>query len=753
MAMGKDKSATDQELFRDLINKSNDAIFVADPRTGLFIFVNDKACASLGYKRQELLTMGVMDIEASLPDNFSWQKHADELRRKGSLIFEGVHKRKNGVTFPVEANISHAVLNTGEYLVTVVRDITERKRTEGALKEREKQLAESQRIAHIGSWEHNLKTDRAFWSDELFRLFGLDPQKDPADIVVFFDLVHPDDRPKLKKAIDETLRERKPYSIDYRLIRTDGTVRILHAQAEIVADDAGDPVILSGTAQDITERKRAEEELRLSEERFCTLAGAAFEAIAVSEEGNLVDANRQFCDMVGYSLDELRGMPVINFIAPEDRELVRHNQSIGYEAPYENRLLHKNGSVILVESRARHFTIGNRRVRVTVLRDITERKRAEQDLLKTQKLESLGILAGGIAHDFNNILTAILGNISLARMKMKPDDPQIRRLEEAERASYHARELTQQLLTFAKGGSPVKSTVSLEGLIRDSAGFAIRGSNVRCDFHFSQDLLPVDVDEGQMGQVFNNLVINACQAMPEGGTISIEAHNADAGPEEGVPLHEGRYVRITISDQGTGIPEEHLQRIFDPYFTTKQLGSGLGLSIVHSVVRNHSGTITVKSRPGAGTTFIIYLPASTKQAVEKVPEGRDDIAGKGRVLLMDDEEMVRQVTGEMLKTMGYEVEYASDGAEAIGMYEAAMASSRPFDAVIMDLTVPGGMGGKEAIKRLCETDPNVKAVVSSGYSRDPVMANYREYGFSEVIAKPFNSGELGRVMRKVIVTS
>jgi PAS domain S-box-containing protein len=749
MSKNKDK-IDDLELFRDLINKSNDAIFVADPQTGLFIFANDKACASLGYDRGELLKMSVMDIEAELPDNFLWQTHIKELRQMGSLIFEGVHKRKNGAVFPVEANISHVVLNAREYLVTVVRDITERRRAEAALLAREKQLAESQRIAHIGSWEHNLKTDHVFWSDELFRLFGLDPGKDPADVAMFFEMVHPEDQPALKKAINETLRDKKPFSIDYRLVRRDGTSRIMHAHAELVADDAGEFVILSGTAQDITERKRQEEELRMSEERFRTLAEAAFEAIVVSEEGILLDANKQMCDMVGYSLDELKGTPVINFIAPEDRELIRHNQSIGYEPPYENRLVHKDGSIIVMESRARHFAMRNRRVRVTVLRDITERKRAEQDLVKTQKLESLGILAGGIAHDFNNILTAIMGNISLARLTMAPEDPQLKRLAAAEQASYHARELTQQLLTFAKGGTPVKSTVSLEQLIRDSAGFAIRGSSVRCDFSFSKDLLPVDVDEGQMRQVFNNLVINACQAMPEGGTIKIDAQNVDMGSEEGLSLPEGTYAKIAIVDRGTGISEEHLQRIFDPYFTTKQMGSGLGLSIVHSVIRNHNGGITVESRPGAGTIFIVYLPASSKRVVEKALQREDNLSGKGRVLLMDDEEMVRQVTGEILKAKGYEVEFASDGAEALRLYKAAMASSGPFDAVIMDLTVPGGMGGREAIQKLREADPEVKAIVSSGYSQDPIMANYREYGFCEVIAKPFNSNELGRIVHKVI---
>ncbi len=258
----KDTSETDLELFRDLINKSNDAIFVNDPRTGLFIFVNDKACAALGYDRRELLTMGVPDIETTFPDNFSWQAHVNELRLRGTRVLEGAHRRKDGAIIPVEANVSYVVLNTREYMVAIVRDITEHKRSAEALKAREKQLAESQRIAHIGSWEHNLKTGEVFWSDELFRLLGLDSKTDQADFGMFFDMVHPDDQPMLKKAIDETLRDKKPFGVDYRYILRDGTTRIIHARAELVRDDAGDLVILSGTGQDMTERKHAEEQLR-----------------------------------------------------------------------------------------------------------------------------------------------------------------------------------------------------------------------------------------------------------------------------------------------------------------------------------------------------------------------------------------------------------------------------------------------------------------------------------------------------------
>ena len=256
MTKNKDKIETDLELFRDLINKTNDAIFITDPQTDRFIFVNDKACTSLGYDRQELLKMNVMDIETNFPDNFSWQAHLDELRQKGSHMSEGIHKRKDGATFPVEVNVSVVVLNAREYMLAVVRDMTERKQAEEALRTHEKRLAESQRIAHIGSWERNLTTGHLFWSAEMFRILGLNPKTDPVNFEMFFDMVHPDDKPVLKKAIDETVRLHRPFNIEYRLIPGNGSTRNLHAQAELINDYTGTQIILSGTCQDITERKQ-----------------------------------------------------------------------------------------------------------------------------------------------------------------------------------------------------------------------------------------------------------------------------------------------------------------------------------------------------------------------------------------------------------------------------------------------------------------------------------------------------------------
>ena len=326
-----------------------------------------------------------------------------------------------------------------------------------------------------------------------------------------------------------------------------------------------------------------------------------------------------------------------------------------------------------------------------------------------------------------------------------------RRLAEAESTCMKTRDLTQQFLTFSRGGAPIRKTTSIAEVLKDSAIFALRGSNVRCEFSIPDNLWPVEVDQGQMNQVINNIVINADQAMPNGGIVRICGENIAIGAEPGLPLQTGTYIRVSIEDQGFGIPQENLGQIFDPYFTTKHGGSGLGLAAVYFIIKKHDGHIIAESEVGVGTTFRIYLPASPgKMCAVKEEEKEHPITGEGRALVMDDEKYIRDLTAEMLSSIGYKVTTAIDGVEAIELYKEAIASGNPFDAVILDLTVPGGMGGRETIQNLIEIDSKVKAIVSSGYSNDPIMADFKEYGFKGVIAKPYKTRELGEVLHKVI---
>lgn len=387
---------------------------------------------------------------------------------------------------------------------------------------------------------------------------------------------------------------------------------------------------------------------------------------------------------------------------------------------------------------------------VAVIRDITERKKMEEELLKSQKFESLGILAGGIAHDFNNLLTAILGNIYLAKLSLSPQNKIFEMLTESEKASLRAKDLAKQLLTFSSRGEPVKKTISIGESIKDWCAFALRGSAVRHECVIPEDLWPVEVEKGQMHQVINNLLINALQAMTKGGVIRVQAENITVGTKDIPPLKEGRYVKISIEDQGVGIPEEHLQRIFDPYFTTKENGSGLGLAIAYSIIKKYAGHIRVESKVGMGTTFYVYLPASDREIAMDSPAEKGPHSGKGRILFMDDEEMIRNFAGNVLRHFGYETEFAIDGIEAIGLYKRAREAGQPFDAVIMDLTIRGGMGAKEVIKELLKIDPQAKVIVSSGYPKDPVMERYGEYGFKGILVKPYTHKGLCEAVQRVI---
>lgn len=507
-----------------------------------------------------------------------------------------------------------------------------------------------------------------------------------------------------------------------------------------------------------------EREARLAEEkeRLAVTLRSIGDGVIVTDIGGAITLiNRVAEQMTGWSQQEAAGRQlheVFNIINEKTKKPcenpVEKVAASGLICGLANHtaLIRKDGTEIVIEDSA--ALIRDRHSKmvgvVLVFRDVTEKRRMEEEMLNVEKLRSVGLLAGGLAHDFNNLLTAIVGNVSLAKKFIQPDHKAHARLEEAEKATRRAASLTQQLLTFSKGGAPVRAARPIADIIREAAALILSGSAVACEFAAKDDIWNVNVDAGQMSQVFNNLIINAVQAMPNGGMITFTIENVVLADKEIAALKAGAYVKIDVRDRGVGIPEEHLARIFEPYFTTKEQGSGLGLASVFSVIKKHDGHISVESAPALGTTFHVYLPALPGKCAAQDAGVARIADGRGRILVMDDEVLIRSIAGELLNELGYDASFAQNGREAVALYQRAREEKKPFDVVIMDLTIPGGMGGEEAIRQLRALDPDVKAIVSSGYSNDPVMADFEKHGFQGVIVKPYSVENFSTTLHTVL---
>jgi PAS domain S-box-containing protein len=514
--------------------------------------------------------------------------------------------------------------------------------------------------------------------------------------------------------------------------------------------------------QEIEERKKAEKALLQEKESLAvTLRSIGDGVITTDTDGRVVLMNNVAENLTGWIQEDACGKSL-----PEVYHIVNKISRLRCENPVDKILaaggvvyLDKDTILLAKDGRERVIADSGAAIRdkegtvlgvILVFQDITEKQMLEEEVLKYQKIESVGVLAGGIAHDFNNLLTAILGNISLAMAMAPPRDKIITRLSEAERASLRAKDLTQQLLIFAKGGAPIKKNINLAELLKATTAFALSGSNVSCELALPDDPWTVEADEGQLRQALNNLIINADQATPEGGILRITLENSIIGSDDMPPLRSGRYCKISLRDHGEGIPQQHVQRIFEPYFTTKEKGKGLGLFASYSILKKHDGHISVETMEGKGTTFTIFLPASDVKMGAQTEENAENQTGSVKILLLDDDEVIREVAGDILEHLGYAVEFAKDGVEAIDLFERARKAAQPFAAVILDLTIPGGMGGKDALTEMLKTDPSVKAVVSSGYANNPIMADYRAHGFSACISKPYTVTELSNVLKDIV---
>jgi PAS domain S-box-containing protein len=587
----------------------------------------------------------------------------------------------------------------------------------------------------------------------------------PEDLVgrSCFDFVHPDDHEPVLEAFARTLGiEDRGDPIEMRIRNREGQWRAFEGIGTNVLDNpAVEGIVVN--FRDITARNTAQEELAREKERLAVTLGSIGDGvIATDNDGRIALMNRVAGGLTGWTQDEALGRNLSRVIELVDErtgeDLDCPAQGVAesgraVELSQHTLLRDRDGERRLIDLQI--SPIRDRRSEiigvVLVIRDITRDRELEQIVQRSEKLDALGVLAGGIAHDFNNLLTAVIGNIGMARFHAPQGEKLDRMLGEAEKASDQARNLTQQLLTFARGGAPVRKAATISDLLEDTSAFVLSGASSRGEYHLAEDLWPADVDQGQMVQVIQNLLINADQAMPAGGVVTVRADNVLLDQRNDLPLPLGRYVRIQVTDQGVGIPPDILGSIFDPFFTTKQRGSGLGLAVCHSIVRNHEGHLSVDSRPGEGATFTIHLPAAgTPPAAEQGEEAIDTIAGDARVLVMDDEELVRTTADMMLRHLGYDVVCTVDADGAVDEYRRAMESGCPFDVVLLDLTVPGGKGGLEAAAELRKIDPQVVTVVSSGYSTDPVMSDPGRHGFAAVVAKPYKLESLSAALRRAV---
>ena len=786
-----------EQRYRNLFENAAEGVYETSV-TGEFRAVNPALARMLGYASPQHMVERLRSAARDFYVDPARREDFFQILGSGEAVtgFESEVRRADGSVRWVSEN-ARAIRDENGNIVLLegfISDITERKRAEAVIRaseERYRVLFEHSPVAIIEhdfrpltAWLKNLRNsgvkDLAAYLDEYPQEMGVGFDRIPLVGVneEAVRLARARSKSELMENLDRVLTEdalslRRPAFLavwegrheiegEITIRALDGSQRRAFLRWWLPSMEGEEVEWTQIVLLDLTAMRSAEAALAAERERLRVTLRAMAEALVTTDMNGVVQFNNDAAErLTGWaagaaidrSLDEVLQLRHEKTKAPVAIPVGRAiSEYRVVEFPLQTTLVSRQGSVCLIDGRcAPMHDVGGQAIgAVVVFRDVTERARLEAELLRSSKLEAVGILAGGIAHDFNNILTVVMGNVTLAMLDSVVMDAAGRWLSEAERGVMRARDLTQQLLTFAKGGDPVRKAVRLPEFVREAAEFALHGSKVRCEFSNETDLWAADVDKGQIGQVVQNLVINAVQAMPEGGIVRITLRNEEVGAESPRALANGHYVFLTIADTGMGIRAEHIARIFDPYFTTKQSGSGLGLATVYSIIRKHQGHIEVESELGRGTRFNIWLPAApdAKPAEVQVPQKVERMSG--RVLFMDDEETIRMLAVALLSRLGLEVTSVADGSDAVRRYDEARVEGRPYRLVIMDLTVPGGMGGLEAMQALLKIDPQVRAIVSSGYSSDPVLSSYRAHGFRGMVPKPYRFADLARTIGSVL---
>jgi len=751
----KELSAS-EEQYRDLVETANSVILTWDTE-GSITFLNAFGERFFGFSREELLGRNV--VETIVPQAESSGRDLavlmEDIRRDPARFMDNENENitKDGRRVWVRwAN--RAITDKQGALIGILsigNDITERKKAE----EDKDRLLKAISVASEGIAITDDKDRFIYLNDAHARIYGW--LQNELMGKTWRDTITPELKPAIERDLSKNLHNRAIgiWSGECPALRKDGTIVPVEITATSRWDKTGKYLGHICIVRDISERKRSEELLVNKEKFIRNILDTVDEGfIVLDRDYRILIANRAYCRQIGEPCDLVIGRHCYEMSHKISRPCYEEGEECAVRHVFEtgepHSALHRHpdakGSILYVETKA--FPIKDSDGVVTsvieTINNITEKYLLEEERVKTQKLESIGTLAGGIAHDFNNLLQGVFGYISMAKMIHDQKEKSLAMLEQAEEALHMSVNLTNQLLTFSKGGKPLMKLIRLEPAIENAVKFALSGSHTDYRLDITPDLWPVEADAGQFAQVVQNIVVNANEAMSGRGTVTISACNMDIPAKVNSRLPGGgRFVRIDIQDTGAGISEQNISKIFDPYFTTKEKGSGLGMATSYSIIKNHGGLIEINSELNRGSTFSIYLPASGDAEVEAATTVSAAVGAKRfRILLMDDEDIVRTVAKEMLTALGHEVEGAEDGTRAIELFNQARENGNPFDIVIFDLTVKGGMGGEEAIAKIRDIAPDVKAVVSSGYADSPVVADYRAYGFSALLSKPYRLKEL-----------
>ena len=753
-----------QKNMNEILSYSRDISYKIDLKNASYVYLSKSIEEILGWPLKTFLEGGRSFSKTIF--------HPDDLIQMASII-EFV--RTNPLEFPhsseLEIRLKHKDggyrwfldrftlimdQHQARYMIGALVDITERKHAEFALIESEERFRNLIDQAPFDIQIYDVEGYLQIVNKNFQIFWGTDPKNAVGRFNLLEDPLF--NRigmgPYIKKAFKGRFTQIPDFKLEPRRFNYDADSRWLRSIIFPIINDHNKIQNIAVIHQDITAYKKSLQKIEESERKYNDLFYNSRDAIVLHKlSGEIIEANQSAQDLFGYSREEFLNF-VTDDLHPTDDKILKKNLTKefldGSRSLYEIIMQRKNGEAFESNVTANIITIGDKTYIQAIIRDISEQKRRDAEQLRSQKIESIALLAGGIAHDFNNILVGILGNVNYMQLEDGISNEMLDTLRDVEKATLRATDLTKQLLTFSKGGAPLKKPQNIVSIINESISFVMRGSHSKCIVNNSSEIPVVDVDAGQMNQVFNNLLINANQAMISGGNIIISLSIVEMMNSVDIPLPNGHYIHISVEDQGGGISLETQQHIFEPYFTTKKKGNGLGLATCYSIIKRHGGYITFESQISVGTAFHIYLPVGEKELKNKAKSSILKQEFDGKVIIMDDDPMILKVLSKILKKFGLSVDIAYDGAELLDKYTSMMENNGKYHLVIMDLTIPGGIGGKETIYKLREIDPDVIAVVSSGYSNDPILANYQKYGFSQVLNKPYTIDSIRNILSEFL---